>query len=68
MAEKADAAEGIANALAQLTRLPYEHKFAFGGLCAILLGKRMPIFGEGFCRTTLARVAKMLSLEAPQRA
>ena len=56
-----------AAALELLSQLPQEHKFAFGGLCACLLGRRMPVWGEPFCQQILQRIAQsMLSLDMPQ--
>ena len=54
-------------AAALIAKLAAEHKFALGGMFAILLGRKSPFWSEAFCRGHLHRLTRtMLHLAADQ--
>ena len=60
-------ASPAAAAAEHLSKLPPEHKFAIGGLFAILLGRKSTFWTEAFCRQHLDRVARGMLRLAPEQ-
>ena len=58
-----------ASALELISKLPHEHKYALGGLLAVLLGRghRERLWSDPWCRQHLQRVATRFLQLAPEQ-